>query len=146
MYRLKNHYHCYLVLSYRHIYTIHSWVTKIYWSKKEERWLHSLYTFFTVKNLRFKITSAVQMLSDAELLTKYLHEPNFVGYYSQNIHFSKHMVPLKVTFLLPRNAGLIIIGNQVHRIPQLATEPHFYRVWIYKEMLHPKKDWSWRWS
>lgn len=45
------------------------------------------------------------MLSDAELLTKYLYEPNFAGYYSQNIHSGKHMVPLKVTFLLPRNAG-----------------------------------------
>lgn len=84
-----------------------------------------------------RITSAVQMLSDAELLTKYLYKPNFAGYYSQNIHSSKHMVPLKVMFLLPRNAGLITIGGWVYRMPWLETEPRLYTessAWSYKEM------------
>lgn len=47
------------------------------------------------------------MLLYAELLTKYFHEPNFAGYYSQNTLSNKHMVyHLKTTFFLPRNAGL----------------------------------------
>lgn len=73
--------------------------------------LHPQNTFFTVKKLMLRITSAVKMWSDAELLTKYLYKPNLPGYYSQNIHSSKHMVPSKVMFLLPRNAGLITIGS-----------------------------------
>lgn len=35
------------------------------------------------------------MLLYAELLTKYFHEPNFAGYYSQNTLSNKHMVPFK---------------------------------------------------
>lgn len=85
---------------------IHSQFMKIYWTKG---WLHPQNTFFTVKNLMLRITSAVQTFSDGELLTKYLYKPNFARYYSQNIHSSKHMVPSKVMFLLPRNAGLITI-------------------------------------
>lgn len=133
-YQLKNHYHCHSVLSYRHILMIHRWFMKIYWTKG---WLHPQNTFLTVKNLMLRITSAVQMYSDAELLTKYLYKPNFAGYYSQNIHSSKHMVLLKVMFLLPKNAGLITIGSWVYRMPWLGTEQLFYTessVWSYKEM------------
>lgn len=84
-----------------------------------------------------RIISALQMLSDAELLTKYLYKPNFAGYYSQNSHSSKHMVPSKVMFLLPRNAGLITIGSWVYRMPWLETKPCFCTessAWSYKEM------------
>lgn len=84
-----------------------------------------------------RITSAEKWLSDAELLTKYLYKLNFAGYYSRNIHSIKHMVPSKVMFLLPRNAGLITIGSWVYRIPWLETEQCFYTessAWSYKEM------------
>lgn len=113
---------------------IHSQFMKIYWTKG---WLHPQNTFFTVKNLILRITSSVQMFSDAELLTKYLYKPNFARYYSQNIHSTKHMVPSKVVFLLPRNAGLTTIGSWVYRMPGLETEQCFYTessVWRYKEM------------
>lgn len=83
-----------------------------------------------------RITSAVQTFSDGELLTKYLYKPNFARYYSQNIHSSKHMVPSKVMFLLPRNAGLITI--EVGSTERLSWKQQcFYTessVWRYKEM------------
>lgn len=113
---------------------IHSQFMKIYWTKG---WLRPQNTFFTVKNLMLRITSAVQTFSDGELLTKYLYKPNFARYYSQNIHSSKHMVPSKVMFLLPRNAGLITMGSWVYRMSGLETEQCFYTessVWRYKEM------------
>lgn len=113
---------------------IHSQFMKIYWTKE---WLHPQNTFFTVKNLTLRITSAVQMFSDAELLTKYLYKPNFARYYLQNIHCSKHMVPSKVMFLLPRIAGLITVGSWVYRMSGLETEQCFYTessAWSYKEM------------